>query len=198
MRRAVAALAARASAAFTTGAPRSSSFAAARAVATTPTPPDAPPSSSGRAGDAPPSSSGRGDDATPSPSSPRHPQFTVVGRLTGATPPRPAPVFAVVQLGGTQVKLSPDDLVYTDALPGVSVQDVLRLDRVLVVGSRTATRVGRPLLPDAAVTVAVEEVTRDARVTHFHKRRRKASRRTTGHRQPVTALRVLAVEGVEP
>ena len=159
------------------------------------------PASTAAAGEnaAPSSSSPDAPASPPSPPPPptRHPQFTVVGRLTGRVQIERSPVYAVVELGGSQAKLSPDDLIYTDRLPGVSVQDVLRLDRVLAVGTRTATRIGRPVLEGVALTAAVEEVTLDAKVTHFHKRRRKASRRLTGHRQPVTALRVLSVEGVE-
>jgi large subunit ribosomal protein L21 len=74
-----------------------------------------------------------------------------------------------------------------------------RLERVLALGSATETKIGRPHLPaPAAVLAAVEEFFDDAKALHFHKRRRKNSRRLTGHRQPLTALRVLRVEGVEP
>ena len=65
----------------------------------------------------------------------------------------------------------------------------------MAVGSPTKTRVGRPALPGVSVTAAVEEMVLDAKQLHFVKRRRKASRRLKGHRQPLTALRVLSVEG---
>jgi large subunit ribosomal protein L21 len=127
------------------------------------------------------------------------PKFTIVGALTERTVPVRAPVYAIVELGGTQVKVSPDDVVYTDPLPGTAVRDVVRLERVLALGSATETKIGRPHLPaPAAVLAAVEEFFDDAKALHFHKRRRKNSRRLTGHRQPLTALRVLRVEGVEP
>lgn len=73
------------------------------------------------------------------------------------------------------------------------MNDVLHLTRVLAVGTRTRTAIGRPVLEGSAVSAAVEEVGRDAKVLTFWKRRRKASRRLRGHRQPITALRILDV-----
>lgn len=73
------------------------------------------------------------------------------------------------------------------------MNDVLHLTRVLALGTRSRTAIGRPVLDGAAVSAAVEEVGRDAKVLTFWKRRRKASRRLKGHRQPLTCLRVLDV-----
>lgn len=129
------------------------------------------------------------------------PYFEVIGRLEGKSSlPDPAsspPVFAVVDFGGTQHKACPGDILFADGWLGghVDLNDVVRFTRVLAVGSAGKTRVGRPLLPGVSVTAAVEELVLDAKQLHFVKRRRKASRRLKGHRQPLTALRVLSVEG---
>ena len=73
------------------------------------------------------------------------------------------------------------------------VGETLELDDVLLVGSATATVVGRPTVPDARVVCAVEEQTKDAKVVVFKKRRRQNSRRRNGHRRKVTLLRVLDI-----
>ena len=78
-------------------------------------------------------------------------------------------------------------------LPGVDVNDVVRFTRVLATGTPNKTRIGRPVLEGVSVTAAVEELFLDAKQLHFVKRRRKASRRLKGHRQPLTSLRVLEV-----
>ena len=52
--------------------------------------------------------------------------------------------------------MSPDDLVYSEKLKGVTVNDKLALMRVLMLGSETETVIGRPLVPHARVTAAVE------------------------------------------
>jgi large subunit ribosomal protein L21 len=141
--------------------------------------------------------------AAPAPAAPAAgpPPPAVFTRLEArvAGPHRPAArrVFAVVEVGGTQFKVTPDDLIVTEKLAGVDVHDTLALGRVLVLGSAGETVIGRPYVPGATVTAAVEEQFLDGKVLIFHKRRRKHSRRTKGHRQPLTSLRILSVQGIE-
>lgn len=125
------------------------------------------------------------------------PMFEATGRrLEGAVAPAPARVFAVVEVGGAQHKVTPDDLLVVEKLAGVDVNDVVRLPRVLLLGSAAETLVGRPFVPGAEVLAAVEEQFLDGKVLIFHKRRRKNSRRMQGHRQPLTTLRVLEIVGI--
>ena len=67
------------------------------------------------------------------------------------------------------------------------------MQRVLMLGTKERTVLGRPFVPLASVLAVVEEQVRDAKVIIFKKRRRKSSRRTNGHRQQLTALRVLDI-----
>ena len=114
-------------------------------------------------------------------------------------PETPAPTttngdrFAVVRLGGTQYKITKDDVIVAEKLD-VQVGADLIIDEVLLVGSDLATVVGRPTVPRAFVKCAVEEQTRDAKVVVFKKRRRQNSRRRNGHRRHVTLLRVLDID----
>lgn len=116
-------------------------------------------------------------------------------RVTGPFAVERKPVFAVVELAGTQYKVTADDLIITEKLPGVDVNDKIRLNRVLLLGSTTETVIGRPTVEGASVIAAVEEQFLDGKVLVFKKRRRKNSRRLNGHRQPLTSLRVLDVLG---
>lgn len=70
------------------------------------------------------------------------------------------------------------------------------LNKVLLLGSKDQTIVGRPTVPDAAVFAVVEEHALDEKVIIFKKKRRKNYRRTTGHRQELTRLRILEVKGI--
>ena len=115
-------------------------------------------------------------------------------RITAPYTVSPQPVFAVIEVSGSQYKVTPDDLIVTEKLKGVDINDKVRLNKVLLVGSRTETTIGRPYVPDASVTAAVEEQFLDGKVIVFKKRRRKNSRRTNGHRQPLTSLRILSVD----
>jgi large subunit ribosomal protein L21 len=109
----------------------------------------------------------------------------------------PQSVFAVVEVGGTQYKVTPDDVIVTEKLEGVDINEKLRLKRVLLLGSTAETVIGRPYVPGAEVVASVEEHFLDGKVLIFHKRRRKNSRRLNGHRQPLTRLRILSVHGIE-
>lgn len=66
-----------------------------------------------------------------------------------------------------------------------------------MLGSATQTIIGRPILPDAAVHAVVEEHALDAKVIIFKKKRRKNYRRTRGHRQELTRLRITDIQGIE-
>ncbi|XP_004494520.2 uncharacterized protein [Cicer arietinum] len=107
------------------------------------------------------------------------------------------PAFAVVQIGSHQFKVSNGDSIFTERLKFCEVNDKLILNKVLLLGSASQTIVGRPIVPDAAVHAVVEEHALDAKVIIFKKKRRKNYRRTKGHRQELTKLRITDIQGVE-
>ncbi|GMI91538.1 NUCLEAR FUSION DEFECTIVE 1 [Hibiscus trionum] len=107
------------------------------------------------------------------------------------------PVFAVVQIGSHQFKVSNGDSIFTERLKFCEVNDKLILNKVLLLGSPAQSIVGRPILPDAAVHAVVEEHALDAKVIIFKKKRRKNYRRTKGHRQELTKLRITDIQGIE-
>ncbi|XP_068658772.1 LOW QUALITY PROTEIN: large ribosomal subunit protein bL21m-like [Aristolochia californica] len=107
------------------------------------------------------------------------------------------PVFAVVQIGSHQFKVTNGDAIYTEKLKYCDVNDKLILNKVLMLGSKIQSVIGRPILPDAAVHAVVEEHALDAKVIIFKKKRRKNYRRTKGHRQGLTRLRITDIQGAE-
>ncbi|PKA66136.1 50S ribosomal protein L21, mitochondrial [Apostasia shenzhenica] len=125
--------------------------------------------------------------------------YKVIGSLSSSENPfKPYElVFAVVQIGSHQFKVSNGDSIFTERLKFCQVNDKLVLNKVLMLGSRTQTIIGRPILPDAAVHAVVEEHALDAKVIIFKKKRRKNYRRTKGHRQELTKLRVTNIEGID-
>lgn len=107
--------------------------------------------------------------------------------------------FAIIQMGGTQHKVCVDDVIVSaKLLPvkdwSVGAEIVLNEEDVLLLGSSSKTLVGLPFVNGAKVRVRVEELTRDAKVIVFKKRRRKNSRRKNGFRREVTLIRVLSIE----
>lgn len=59
-----------------------------------------------------------------------------------------------------------------------------------MVGSKSSTIVGRPIVEGAQVILTVEEITKDKKVITFKMRRRKNSKSTRGFRRDVAILRV--------
>ena len=104
-----------------------------------------------------------------------------------------ARAFAVVSFAGSQFKVTMNDLVTVSTNIEADVGETVRLDDVLLVGSAGETVVGRPRVPGAQVTLAVEEKKKEKKVTVFKKRRRKGYQRTNGFRRQVTALRVVDI-----
>ncbi|XP_062013153.1 large ribosomal subunit protein bL21m [Rosa rugosa] len=107
------------------------------------------------------------------------------------------PVFAVIQIGSHQFKVSNGDSIFTERLKFCEVNDKLILNKVLLVGTSSQTMIGRPIVPDAAVHAVVEEHALDAKVLIFKKKRRKNYRRTKGHRQELTKLRIIDIQGIQ-
>ncbi|KAK6917557.1 Ribosomal protein L21-like [Dillenia turbinata] len=125
--------------------------------------------------------------------------YKVVGPIDRSERPfKPyEPVFAVVQIGSHQFKVSNGDCIYTERLKFCEVNDKLILNRVLLLGTANQTIIGRPTLLGAPVYAVVEEHALDAKVIIFKKKRRKNYRRTKGHRQELTRLRIIDIQGIE-
>lgn len=102
-------------------------------------------------------------------------------------------MYAIIRTGGKQYRVEPGEVVrfeLLDAEVGASVT----LDDVLLVGGEDEVRVGAPRLENAAVVGTVVQQGRDRKVRVFKQKRRKHYRRTKGHRQSFTAVKIERVE----
>ena len=66
--------------------------------------------------------------------------------------------------------MTPDDIIFVNQMPVVEVNEVISLGRVMLLGSRAQTVIGRPYVPGASVIVAVEEHFRDGKVRGVHRK----------------------------
>jgi large subunit ribosomal protein L21 len=99
-------------------------------------------------------------------------------------------MYAVVKTGGKQYRVAPGDVIRVEKL-AVEAGALVELDEVLMLGGENApTQVGLPRLAGAVVTATVLEQMRDSTVLVFKKKRRHNYRRTKGHRQHLTVLRI--------
>ena len=104
-------------------------------------------------------------------------------------------MFAVVKTGGKQYRVTPGDVVVVEKLLGTP-GDKIKLDHVLMVGEDgQSPEIGSPLVENNAVNCIILEQSRSAKILVFKKKRRKGYKRTKGHRQDHTVLRVLDING---
>jgi large subunit ribosomal protein L21 len=100
-------------------------------------------------------------------------------------------MYAVIKTGGKQYRVAHGDVIKVERLAG-EVGQTIAFGDVLMVGGEGdgAARIGSPLVAGASVTAEVLEQAKAPKVIVFKKRRRKNYRRTRGHRQLQTVLRI--------
>jgi large subunit ribosomal protein L21 len=102
-------------------------------------------------------------------------------------------VYAIIRTGGRQVRVQQGDTVYVDRLQS-GAGDTVTLGEVLMVGGSGDPQIGSPLLATASVTGTVVEQGRDHKIRVFKYKKRKHYRRTKGHRQSYTAVRIDSIQ----
>ena len=98
-------------------------------------------------------------------------------------------MYAVLKTGGKQYRVSENDIIIVEKLSG-EAGSTIDLDEILMIGEGSNTTVGTPVIDGARVAAEVLEQKRGKKITVFKKKRRKNYRRTIGHRQELTVLRI--------
>ncbi len=101
-------------------------------------------------------------------------------------------MYAVVEIAGTQFKVSPNDTIKVPTL-NEKAGAKITFDRVLLVGSDKEIRVGTPVVDGAKVEGTVVDLGREKKVIVFKKKRRKGYRVKRGHRQGYTRVQITAI-----
>mgnify|MGYP004004283095 FL=1 len=101
-------------------------------------------------------------------------------------------MFAVLNTGGKQYKVSQGDLIEVEKLDS-DVGDKVTLSQVLMVGEGEKVEVGSPYVSNCKVTGEVVEQGKGAKIIVFKKKRRKNYRRKKGHRQFFTQLKITEI-----
>ena len=102
-------------------------------------------------------------------------------------------MYAIVRTGGKQYRVQAGDVVRVEHL-SVPVGATVTLEEVLLVGDEAGTKVGAPRVEKAAVVGTVVEDGRDKKIRVLKYKKRKHYRRTRGHRQSFTAVRIEKVQ----
>ena len=102
-------------------------------------------------------------------------------------------MYAIVETGGKQYRVEPGTVLRVETLPG-EVGAVVELNQVRLVQSEAGLVVGQPLIKGARVNAEILRQGRTRSIMVFKKKRRKNYRRTKGHRQGFTQLRIKNIE----
>jgi len=100
--------------------------------------------------------------------------------------------YAIIEIGGAQERVSPGDMIRVNKLDAKTAKqgESLAFERVLMVRAEGTLKVGSPVVPGAAVKATVLGDVKGKKVLIFKKKKRKQYRRTRGHRQQYTTLRI--------
>ncbi|HEV8376958.1 MAG TPA: 50S ribosomal protein L21 [Candidatus Polarisedimenticolia bacterium] len=99
-------------------------------------------------------------------------------------------MYAIIRSGGKQHKVSKGDILKIEKIDKKIGEKVEFEEVLLVGGDKAGMKVGQPVVADAKVVATVVQEGRTKKVLVFKKKRRKQYRRTQGHRQSYTAVKV--------
>ncbi|MBK6743320.1 MAG: 50S ribosomal protein L21 [Hydrogenophilales bacterium] len=98
-------------------------------------------------------------------------------------------MYAVIRTGGKQYKVAAGGKLKVESLPA-EVGSEIEINDVLMVADGDNVKIGAPILAGASVKATVLAHGRGDKVMIFKMRRRKHYRKTQGHRQNFTEIRI--------
>jgi large subunit ribosomal protein L21 len=101
-------------------------------------------------------------------------------------------MFAVIKTGGKQYMVAASEVIEVEKLDG-GAGDAISFGEVLMVGGEGGLTLGTPLVEGATVAGEIVGQKRTAKILVFKKRRRQNSKRSRGHRQHLTVVRITEI-----
>ena len=98
-------------------------------------------------------------------------------------------MYALVKTGGKQYRVAKDDTILVERIAAEEGAEVI-LNDIVMLGDGDKVTIGTPTVDGAAVSATVVRQTRGPKIIIFRRKRRKNHRRTQGHRQDLTLLKI--------
>ena len=98
-------------------------------------------------------------------------------------------MYALVRTGGKQYRVAKDDTILVERIAADEGAEVI-LDDIVMLGDGDKVTIGTPRVEGAAVSATIVSQTRGPKIIIFRRKRRKNHRRTQGHRQDLTLLKI--------
>ena len=102
-------------------------------------------------------------------------------------------MYAVIKTGGKQYRVEKGENILVEKIE-VKAGDTVELDKVLMVGKKDDVTIGRPTVDGAKVLAEVVKQKRGPKIIVFKKRSKKHYKRTQGHRQSLTELKITDIK----
>ena len=100
--------------------------------------------------------------------------------------------FAIFETGGKQYKASASKIIEIEKLEAEKGKTI-QFKNILLLNDDKTTEIGNPTIEGAIVEAKLLDNVKDRTVLIFHKRRRKHSRKTNGHRQRHSKIQITKI-----
>lgn len=97
--------------------------------------------------------------------------------------------FAVIETGGKQYTVAPNEAINIEKLSGES-GDKVSFDKVLMFADEDDVKLGKPYLDGVQVTGSIQQQGKDKKIRVFKYKSKTRQRKTKGHRQPFTTVKI--------
>jgi large subunit ribosomal protein L21 len=98
-------------------------------------------------------------------------------------------MYAIIETGGKQYRVEPGDVIRVENLPGEKGESGT-LGRVLAVSTEAGKVLAGPDAASAKVEATILGQGKERKILVFHYKRKKQYKKTRGHRQQFTQVRV--------
>ena len=102
-------------------------------------------------------------------------------------------VFAVIETGGKQYKVSEGEVLFVEKLD-VAAEDEIKFDKVLAISNDNGFKVGAPYVEGVTVTAKVEKQGKSKKIYVMKYKAKKNEKKKIGHRQPYTKVTIVKIE----
>lgn len=102
-------------------------------------------------------------------------------------------MYAVIETGGKQLKVSEGETVLVEKLDGEVGCDFV-FDKVMAVLDGDNTKIGTPYVDGAKVSATIVKQDKNKKVIVFKYRSKTNYRKKTGHRQPYTKVTIKSIQ----
>jgi large subunit ribosomal protein L21 len=101
--------------------------------------------------------------------------------------------YSIIRSGGKQFRVQAGDVIRVPSLAEKNAGDAVEFGEVLATASEAGVTIGTPLVAGAKVTGTVVKQGRAPKIIVFKFKRRKQYKKTKGHRQGFTAVKIDAL-----